>query len=314
MLELPGLRRLDGARNALLAGAGGGFDVYAAIPLFLALRARGVEVHLASLSFSKLDVPGVRWASEDVARVDADSPGAAYFPEQTLARWLRTKDIDVPIYCFRREGVKPTRRAYAYLQAELGFDTLVLVDGGSDSLMRGDEFGLGTPVEDIVSIAAALALDTPEKLLLSLGFGVDFYHGVCHAEVLRHTAELAREGAYLGALSLVRGMPEVEAYLDLVAYAQQDTPTRPSIVSASIADAIEGHFGNHHSTSRTGGSTLFINPLMGLYWFYALEAVGRRVLYLDRLHDTETWGDVRTAINRFRVELDEIRPWSDIPI
>ena len=35
----------------------------------------------------------------------------------------------------------------------LGVDTLVLVDGGTDSLMRGDEEGLGTPHEDIASLA-----------------------------------------------------------------------------------------------------------------------------------------------------------------
>ncbi|WP_344507536.1 hypothetical protein [Dactylosporangium maewongense] len=45
------------ARNVLIAGAGGGFDVYAGLPLALALWEGGTRVHLASLSFSQLELP-----------------------------------------------------------------------------------------------------------------------------------------------------------------------------------------------------------------------------------------------------------------
>ncbi len=47
--------------------------------------------------------------------------------------------------------------------------------------MRGDEPGLGTPEEDIASIAAVHQLALDAKLLVCLGFGVDTFHGVCHA-------------------------------------------------------------------------------------------------------------------------------------
>jgi hypothetical protein len=47
--------RLRDARRVLIAG--GGFDVYAGLPLALALRASGKEVHLANLSFADLYDP-----------------------------------------------------------------------------------------------------------------------------------------------------------------------------------------------------------------------------------------------------------------
>lgn len=53
------------------------------------------------------------------------------------------------------------------LQRE-GVDTVVLVDGGTDSLMRGDEQALGSPQEDMLSIAGVSALtgiDDDHKLL-----------------------------------------------------------------------------------------------------------------------------------------------------
>ena len=41
---------------------------------------------------------------------------------------------------------------------------MVLVDGGTDSLMRGDEVGSGTPEEDTASLAAVNALwGVPDK-------------------------------------------------------------------------------------------------------------------------------------------------------
>ncbi len=50
------------------------------------------------------------------------------------------------------------------------------VDGGTDSLMRGDESGLGDPIEDACSILAASKLRTlRHKFLISIGFGADRY-------------------------------------------------------------------------------------------------------------------------------------------
>lgn len=69
--------------------------------------------------------------------------------------------------------------------------------------MRGDESGLGTPEEDLASVAALAGLApgdgaAPECFVASIGFGVDAYHGVSHGLVLENIAALERDGAYLG--------------------------------------------------------------------------------------------------------------------
>jgi hypothetical protein len=46
--------RLKKAKRVLVAGAGGGFDVYAGLPLAVALSEAGREVHLANLPFTAL--------------------------------------------------------------------------------------------------------------------------------------------------------------------------------------------------------------------------------------------------------------------
>ncbi len=294
-------QRLSRSQRILIAGAGGGFDVYAGLPLAFALRAAGKEVVLANLSFSYLGGTNIEYSAPNIARVTADATGEErYFPERTLARWLRARGERDVVYAFEKVGVRPLTAAYRALVRHENVDALVLVDGGTDILMRGDEAGLGTPEEDMVSLAAAAALDLPVKLLACIGFGVDTFHGVCHAHFLENVAALDRDGGYLGAFSVPRSSPSGAAYVDAVRDAQAHTPSRPSIVNGSIAAAISGDFGDVQFTSRTGGGELFVNPLMSLYFTFEADAVARRSLYLPLLSATDSIFDVSRIIEAFR--------------
>jgi hypothetical protein len=293
------------ARRVLLAGAGGGFDVYAALPLAIALWDKGVEVHLANLSFTPLELlPLDAWEAENVAKVTPSTGGPdEYFPERTLARWLAANDLPSTVYAFPKVGVRPLRAAYGYLVDTLEIDALVLVDGGTDILMRGDEAGLGTPVEDITSLAAASTVDVGVKLVTCLGFGIDAYHGVNHVQVLENLAALDRAGGYLGALSVPGGSREARLYRDAVADAAAATAVRPSIVNGQIAAATAGAFGDVQFTTRTSGSTLFVNPLMAIYFTVDLVALAERNLYLDRIEHTEGMLQVASRIATFREDV-----------
>ncbi len=167
------------------------------------------------------------------------------------------------------------------------------MDGGSDSLMRGDEAGFGTPGEDMASIAAVHQVDVSRKFLVSLGFGVDWYHGVCHSQVLEAVAELTREGAFLGSISLLNTMPSVAKYIDACTVVRRAmSEEHASIVCSSILSALEGRFGAYHSTRLTGGNSLWINPLMTFYWCFELSAVAKRVFYMEDILKTDNYDDV----------------------
>ncbi|MFC8093249.1 DUF1152 domain-containing protein [Streptomyces sp. NPDC057301] len=312
LLEPPFFTRLRDARRVLVAGAGGGFDVYAGLPLALALRAAGKEVQLANLSFS--DLFGLSldaWVDHDVAAIRPDTAVRGdYFPERTLARWLAVHDLPDTVYAFPLTGVQPLRAAYRTLLEHLGgVDAIVLVDGGTDILMRGDEHGPGTPEEDMASLAAVSGLDeVPVRLVACLGFGVDSYHGVNHSLVLENLAALDREGGYLGTFSLPRHSEEGRAYLDAVEHAQRATPDHPSIVQGSVAAAVRGDFGDVRFTERTRNSELFINPLMTQYFCVDAPALAGRNLYLDRIENTALMRQISSVIAEFRDELAHQRP------
>jgi len=308
----PFFDRLAGARRVLIAGAGGGFDVFSGLPVYFRLKELGTEVHLANLSFSRLDRVRGRRLVHGAVEVDADAEGHPhYFPEKYLSAWFRSRGEDVPVWCFPRLGGRPLAEAYVSLVAELGVDAVVLADGGTDSMMRGDEEVLGTPHEDIASLAAVDGLALPTKLLMCVGFGID---PVCHAHFLEGVAATIRAGGFLGAQSLLDTMPEVRLYRQAVEAVLAAMPAAPSIVCTSILAALEGRYGDHHATERTKGSELWINPLMGLLWSFELAAVAARCQYLEAVKSTADYAGIDRVVHAHRQAQGRVRPWKDIPV
>ena len=311
---IPLFAELESAKTILLAGAGGGYDIFCGLPLYFCLKSLGKTVHLANLSFSYLPQDEERW-SPTLLKVTPDTPNAgSYFPEYHLTNWFQQQGWDVPIYSFNRSGFKPLHDSYTILLEKLSIDTVILVDGGTDSLMRGDEYELGTPAEDMTSIAVVDELDIPRKMMVCLGFGIDSYHGVCHAHFLENVSRLIQSGGYLGTLSLLEEMPEVQQYRAACEYVFQQMPKQISIVSSSILSALAGYYGDHHATPRTSNSELWINPLMSLYWCFQLSQVANQVLYLDELKQTETSSDVAQVLANWRENRPNTRSRKQIPV
>ncbi|WP_099907657.1 DUF1152 domain-containing protein [Streptomyces sp. TLI_171] len=300
----------------LIAGSGGGHDVYAGLPIALALHAAGREVHLANLSFTHhYGLDAATWAAPNLARITPDTRSAeSNIPERSLARWLHDHRLPDTVWAFASVGVKPLRAAYRTLVRRLGIDAILLVDGGTDILMRGDEAGLGTPEEDMASLAAVARLsNVPTRLVACLGFGIDAHHGVNHSLVLENLAALQRDGGYLGAFSLPADSPEGALYLDAVERAGAASPERPSIVQRSVAAALRGEFGDVALAERVPGSELFVNPLMALYFGVTVAALAARNLYLGRLEGTVLTREIASVIADFREELPRLRAARTFP-
>ncbi len=301
----PALELLKDRRGVLVAGAGGGFDVYCGLPIYFALRRLGVPVHLGSLTFTLL--PLVSMAEEPLPGLlgvtAASTCSSYYFPEGQLARWLKERrGEDVTIWCFSKTGVRPLAEKYRYLIDRLGLDALVLVDGGVDSLLRGDETELGTPVEDMTSLAAAGTLSLPLKILACTALGAEKADDISHSQVFEAIAALSAGGDLLGGTLLTREMPEGREFIEAGLHGIENTRPRGSVIVSSMISALEGRFGDYHAMERTRGSELWINPLMPLYWFFRMEGVVRRNLYLPRLLETMEIGQVLSAIKGFRLD------------
>ncbi len=315
--QIPIFDELESSESILLAGAGGGFDIYSGIPLYLNLIKQGKKVVLANFSFTWLN----ETSSEEVfpfcykIRIgDSDFSGRNYFPERYLKVWLGLQGLNTDIYAFERTGVQPLKEAYKFIIKAHDIDTIILVDGGTDSLMFGDEDGLGTPQEDICSMAAVFNSGIEKQFLLSIGFGIDHFHGVSHFRFLQNVAEIAKDGGYLGMFQITKEMEEAAKYMEAVEFANEKMFGKESIVSNSIVSALEGEYGDHHRTKRTDKSVLWINPLMTIYWCFDLKAVVRKIKYYDLIKDVNTIGEFNTELSKYRDQLSELRSKKQIPI
>lgn len=305
------VHRLGDPRRVLVAGCGGGYDVLGAVPLRHALRAAGVDVELASLSFCYLN--GLDGAEQDrehpnLYRVTGRAATErAYCPEAHLARWLDGEHGGThAVWCFDKTGVRPLARAYAALVDRLAIDAIVLVDGGIDALLRGDETRLGTPAEDLVSLAAATAQDVPVALAC-VGMTAELRDGIAHAQVFERIAELARAGAYHGATALVAGTPAADAYLralDAVRAGQREQ--KQSHVHHVVTRALRGEFG-------AVAPHVWLSPLASMYWLFDGRATAASHLFLEGLRGTDSIWEVGARIEAARDGL-RVRDFSVMPI
>lgn len=308
-MNLPILGRLQGCKSVLIAGMGGGYDVFCGLPLFFDLRRRGFHVHLANYSFSDIQHcrHGTRLSPTLVGVTAEEEDIFPYFPEYYLSQWFATtRQERVPIWSLHKTGARPLTADYQCLAQHLQVDAVLLVDGGVDSLARGDEAQSGTLVEDALSMAAVRHIaGLKTSLLVCAGLGAE--QDLTHAHIFENIAALTRDGAFLGACSLTRLMHACEPYEQALAYVQSQRFHDPSVINSSIVSALRGEYGDYHLTEKTRGSRLWISPLMPIYWCFDLEGVARRNAVLGELEGTETFKQAALRVAQHTSQLPRRR-------
>lgn len=297
-LNLPILHLLENSQNILIAGAGGGFDVFAGLPLYFALRQMGKRVHLANYSFSfQWMNPALFLTNPEVLTDDAliGARGKVrlplpYFPEGYLAQWLEQVYLEeIPVWMIKRVGPRLLLPLYQQLTEHLKIDAIILVDGGVDSLMIGDEQRPGTLLEDTISLMTVQELDIPVKILACLGFGSE--EEVSHHNALENMAALMKQNACYGACALTQAMPVYQEYEAACRYVWEQDNHVKSHISTRVVSAVLGEFGDYHLYDDDKRTTLYISPLMSLYWFFDAEQVIKRSLIADSIRYTETFDE-----------------------
>lgn len=295
-LNIPILDQLADSQHILIAGAGGGFDVFSGLPLYFTLREMGKDVHLANYSFTTLEL--IKVLCEPYVLVDGlvHAPKGEikhdllYYPEGYLVQWFKqVRGEDITVWMMARTGAAPLAQGYAALVKHLNIDAIILVDGGVDSIMRGDEVGCGTLVEDSISLAAVEPLDVPVKVLACIGFGTEVEESVCHYTALENIAGLAKAGAFLGTCSLTPQMEAFQLFEAACRYVWEQPKHAKSHISTRIIPAANGEFGSYKMyPDEYSYAGVFISPLMSMYWFFDARVVTQRSLLIPRIRETET--------------------------
>ena len=110
VLRLPSA--IENSERILIAGAGGGFDVYAGLPIYERLRLLGKKVFLANLSFVSLGTTSAQGLTRALYAVEPTTAGQdVYFPERTLAQFLSQRGENVRVMPSKSWALHPSERA-----------------------------------------------------------------------------------------------------------------------------------------------------------------------------------------------------------
>jgi hypothetical protein len=304
-------------KNILIAGAGGGFDAYAGLPLYHVLKENN-QVFFANFSTQADSV--VRLAEFE-------------YPEGQMG---------VPCYLLPRAGVQLVRAAYKLLIARHNIDVIILVDGGVDSLMIGDEIDRGTVLEDFISLAAVGGTNDahpigvhseweknkdadsaednrplPQLILACVGLGTEQEENLDHSAMMENIAALMKAGAFLGCSALTKSSPAFEFYKNVCESAWKHG--RKSHIHSRIIPAVEGEYGSIEtpgvdarlpSVYPESGPQSIIHPLMGIYWFFDLLPVVQRNKCIKLLEKTNTFVDARIMLK----QLEPDRQGKKVPL
>ena len=174
-----------------------------------------------------------------------------------------------------------------------------------------------------MSVVGAYGISTSvlpmeRRIVTCIGFGVDHYHGVNSCLFFENTSEIITkfDNGFLGVCSVVREWNCFKQFKKSCQYTFNIMKKAPSIVSSCIIAAIEGQYGNYHPPeikSRTSGSTLYINPMMSMYWFYSLNSIANQLLYKKFIETSKSMEDLNRGLRTYRNNLKTMRKPSPFP-
>jgi hypothetical protein len=291
--------------NILFVGAGGGFDIFGAIPLI-----HDYPIH--NYPLNKFDAIPHNFTLANFGNNTDETLRIAQKEDIEYQLWdlKEYTYLNIPqIYVLGRQGVLNTYDSLQKIVDENKIDSIMVIDGGVDSLMRGNEQDSGTILEDFIVLAAVNKIKVKNKYLICLGFGCETEERLNHARALENISALMKTGDFIGSCSLTKNMQCYEKYYDICEKAW--TNNRVSHIQGKVIAAVEGNFGNVKikgmdarlaqpaPTEHGLFAHNFISPLMGIYWFFNLQGVINNNLIIPYIDKSRTFADAKILLRQY---------------
>ena len=232
-----------------------------------------------------------------------------------LSSWFRdVKNQDVPVWTLKRDqSVSEYTKSLEILVKHLQIDAILMVDGGVDSIMVGDEEGSGTMMEDTLSLAAVRNMDVPVKILACVGFGTESDEGLSHYLALENMAKMTQQGGFYGTCSLVNYMNCFQEYKAACEHTWNQPGHKKSHIHTKIIPSAEGMFGDYHMFPMEKKKEAFISPLSSIFWFFNAEAAIYNNSVIKVIEEKETFFEaVQVGVPMIKNHV--LRTRRDIPL
>jgi hypothetical protein len=307
------LAALKDSDRALLIGMGGGGDVVGALGVSKLLDGLGTEWVLGGVAWERSPIdprPGPR-SLEEIRNGEACGSAAVLteggttsldgieFSESRMAAHIGRPVLLLDI----TRGPAALARGLAEAAAQLGCDTILLLDVGGDVLAHGGEPGLASPLCDAIVLAAGLILARSAERagaewrgsVLGAVYGPGCDGELTPAEVLERITELQSADALIGAWGLT---PEAA---NLVEEAAKAVPTEASLMAVRCARGERGEVpirGGRRSVELTslGALTFFFEPVAAASSAIPLATAVSPAASLEEAHDALMGMGVHTEL------------------
>ena len=167
-------------------------------------------------------------------------------------------------------------------------------------MLRGDEEGVGTYSEDLLTILAVRQMAHLKRYLMCVGLGTE--SRISEFDFLKNWNGIARLGGYLGCVGWNAETHSVQQYVRAVNACH---PTNTTINTA-IAATLEGHHGSYCPPPLYArglrDADMKLQPLTTLCWFFGLEAVLGYRLFLDECEGAVSMDDLCSRFEEARVK------------
>jgi len=258
--------------HALVIGVGGGGDVVGALAAARFVEFCGLEFTLGGLSWERYvydPVPGPRSLDEienvklihprmGLANPQTRTRSNVYFAESKMAEVLGRDVLLVDI----NGGVKGVVDGLELALKEFNTDLLIGLDVGGDSLARGGEKGLRSPLADSIMLAACAELEKQGVKTLWGVFGYGSDGELTTDELEKALSVVAKGGGFLGAWGLT---PKIVAEM-------QELIKRVNTEASAIpVECALGAWGE--KKIRLGERSVKLTPLTALTFFLSPSVV-----------------------------------------
>jgi hypothetical protein len=273
----------------IIAGCGGGYDIFGGIPLYLR---NPKETILINLSFTSTNIlkelsksNQVMELSDSLYKINAKNitnPIDYHFAEYYLSKELDCDVFVIPALSFRLT-IQEIYDAYLkILELFPEVDTLYLIDGGCDILLRGNETNLATPVEDMMSLYAVHKLSIPNKFIGAIGLNTETRDGVLESEIIERLKYLEENGILIEKRTWDIKDPDVARYVEIVSNSHPENTTVQSLICASL-EGNQGFCIPSHLV-KMKRANVYLNELTKTYVLCNLNKLYQDNLYVNTLN------------------------------
>lgn len=289
--------------TVILAGCGGGYDIFGCIPLFYSLTK--VDKILTNLSFTSTEVldnlAGLNHVTKLLKGLYLIPPGTYaeecyYFPEYELANKLNHD-----IYIIHNSiTIQEMISCYEYLikYRSPGIEKVYLIDGGCDLLLSGNETELATPVEDMMHLKAIDTLPIKEKYVCAIGLNVDCGDGVIEAELVQRLKYLEDQGIIIEREIWSLDDSNVQKYYQIT----KSCNLKNTVVHSYIICALNDQYGlitPKHLIHKIKNTTVNVGTLTKTFVKLDLDKLVRIISYFDDLDITMDFEQIDQVIENY---------------